>query len=82
MTELSKRTPRCYQCGVMLADHGSECIAIDRNSFDCSHEHLLEIDRLAGLLLAEILRFRSLESVANSTFAAEFVALLDERRKG
>lgn len=81
MTEISDRQQRCQHCGMKLTEHFDDCFSSRRGSFDSSHEHLLELDRLTGELLAEMLRFRSVDSLMNSTFGEEFFALLDARRK-
>ena len=81
MTEMASKVPRCQRCGGKLDDHGDECVSNKRSSFDVSHNRLMEIDELAGKLLAEMLRFRSADSLASTTFAEEFFALIDLRRK-
>lgn len=83
MTEIrGPKIARCQHCGRPLRDHPAEKCEerVNLGSYDMSHNTLSEVDRLAGALLKEIMRYKSIESIANSAYGQEFFDLLDYRR--
>ena len=77
----TEQVARCQYCGWPVIGHPTECISITALSFDQSQNHLSRVDEAAGLLLAAILKHRSVQNAQATTFGPEFTTLMDLRRK-